>query len=316
VLAEWGRDNGISAICLVIDDVKGSDHMFYAQFIDTKDSKMSGKGSYVRTGVGSGDASRVALALAKQLSGPEHSRSVPAPTRSYPAELDIEMVFVEGGTFEMGCTAEQGSECGNSEKPAHTVTVGNFYIGKYEVTQAQWKAVMGSNPSANKSDDQRPVEQVAYNDVTGIDGFLAQLNAQTGKNYRLPTEAEWEYAARGGKHKSPYKYSGSDNPNEIAWHVNNSGGQSHVVGGKKPNALGIYDMSGNVWEFCSDCFGTYSASAQTNPTGPSCNESSSHMIRGGYWSGGESLVRVSWRFYVPPTAAYNDGGFRIALPYQ
>jgi formylglycine-generating enzyme required for sulfatase activity len=327
-LAEWGQKVGISAVCLVVDDVKGNDHMFSAQLIDAKDSKLSGKGNYIRTDVGSGDISRVALALAKQLERSGHRRSAPASVRTYPAELDIEMVFVEGGTFEMGCTAEQGNNCqSNWEVPAHTVTVSNFYIGKYQVTRAQWLAVMAdhptlSNPGTLNDDDQQPINNLTYNDITGTDGFLERLNALTDKKYRLATEAEWEYAARGGKHKSPYMYSGSNNVDEVAWYGENSGGKPHPVGGKKPNALGIYDMSGNICEFCSDRWSTsyYSTSnGAVNPKGP--NDGSSYVLRGG--NSGD--VAVGGSMYHPRVASRRPAslnerqgwhGFRLALPAQ
>ena len=160
----------------------------------------------------------------------------------------IEMVFVKGGTFMMGATPEQGSDAGDGEKPVHSVTVSDFYIGKYEVTQAQWKAVMGKNPSHYKGEN-RPVERVSWYD---IQKFIEKLNAKTGKRYRLPTEAEWEYAARGGNQSKGYKYSGSNDIGSVAWYTNNSGDRTHPVGQKQPNELGLYDMTGNVWEWCSD----------------------------------------------------------------
>jgi formylglycine-generating enzyme required for sulfatase activity len=318
-LAAWGGENGISAICLVVDDIKGSDHLFSAQLIDTKDSKLSGKGSYVRTSVGTGDAARVALALAKQLEGSGRRRSAPAPAHSYPAELDIEMVFVEGGTFEMGCTPEQVSECQNDEKPVHTVEVSSFSIGKFEITRAQWIAVMANhptlaNPGANKADDQLPIDNVSWNDITGEDGFLKRLNALTGKSYRLPTEAEWEYAARGGKHKSPYKHSGSNNLDEVAWVTSTSGGRTHVVGGKKPNALGIYDMNGNVFEWCLDFYDVYSSTMQKNPTGPLTGVN--QVRRGGVYTSSIAWARVATRGANLPTDRLAYSGFRVVLPAQ
>jgi formylglycine-generating enzyme required for sulfatase activity len=229
------------------------------------------------------------------------------------------MVFVEGGTFTMGCD-EQIGDCSASEKPVHAVTLTqDFWIGKYEVTRALWLAVMAGHPTLSNSgnwrdDDQLPIEKVSYYDVIGSDGFFARLNAQTGKKYRLPTEAEWEYVARGGKHKSPYKYSGSNDLNEVGWYTGNSGGKTHVVGGKKPNALGVYDMSGNVWEYCSDWHGTYPSDAQTNPTGP---ESGTQVIlRGGYINCSVISGRVTIRGNPLPTAGNNDHGFRVVLPAQ
>jgi formylglycine-generating enzyme required for sulfatase activity len=332
-LAEWGRTNNISAICLVVDDKNGNDHLFSAQLIDAKDSKLSGKGSYVRTSVAASDATRVALALAQQLVGSGRKRSAPAPARSYPAELDIEMVFVEGGTFQMGC---QDNECISRELPVHSITVSSFYIGKYEITRAQWIAAMKNHPvellrdpGRWKSDDQLPIESACYNDIVGtaeVEGFLTYLNRLTGKKYRLPTEAEWEYAARGGKHKNSYKYSGSDNVGEVAWWgtnagaAGNSGGVTHIVGGKKPNALGIYDMTGNVWEFCSDWsadnYYSTTSSGATNPTGPLSG--TIHMIRGGAWDGVSNQQRVAFRNNWSCNDTRRDPyfGFRVVLPAQ
>jgi len=152
------------------------------------------------------------------------------------------MVFVEGGTFMMGATSEQESDAFDWEKPAHRVTLSDFYIGKYEVTQAQWKAVMGSNPSYFKGDN-LPVERVSWGDCQE---FIRKLNERTGLTFRLPTEAEWDYAARGGNRSRGYKYSGSDDPDEVAWYWDNSGIKTHPVGQKRANELGLYDMSGNV----------------------------------------------------------------------
>ena len=218
----------------------------------------------------------------------------------------IEMVYVAGGTFTMGATAEQGSDADSDEKPTHSVTVSDFYIGKYEVTQAQWKAVMGSNPSYFKGDN-LPVENVSWND---IQEFIKKLNAQTGKRFRLPTEAEWEYAARGGNQSKGYKYSGSNSIDDVAWYTDNSSSKTHPVGQKTPNELGIYDMSGNVYEWCQDWKGSYSSSSQTNPTGPSSG--SGRVLRGGSWSISAWSCRVSYRFSDYPDPRLDGGGFRLA----
>ena len=216
---------------------------------------------------------------------------------------DIEMVFVKGGTFTMGATSEQGSDAYSDETPTHSVTLSDFYIGKYEVTQAQWRAVMGNNPSYFKGDN-LPVECVSWND---IQKFIKKLNAQTGKNFRLPTEAEWEYAARGGNQSRGYKYSGSNDRNN-AWYKDNSSSKTHPVGQKQPNELGIYDMSGNVWEWCQDWYGSYSSSSQTNHTGPSSG--SARVLRGGGWSYFAWYCRVSFR-YGSPDSSSSDYGFRL-----
>ena len=219
-----------------------------------------------------------------------------------------DMVLVQGGTFTMGCTSKQGNDCHDYENPAHQVTLSSFYISKYEVTQALWQEVMGANPSSFKGCDSCPVENVSWNDVQG---FIRKLNQISGKNYRLPTEAEWEYAARGGSASRGYKYSGSNNPGEVSWYYENSSDKPHSVGQRLSNELGLYDMSGNVLEWCSDWYGNYGSSGQTNPLGPS-----SGMLRvgrGGFWGGYSSDLRVSDRYNFSPDDRNNLLGFRLAL---
>lgn len=190
-------------------------------------------------------------------------------------KLNIEMVAVQGGTFTMGYTGEQGSVSYVMDKPAHQVTVSSFYIGKYEVTQKQWELIMGSNPSYFKGDD-LPVEQVSWDDTQD---FIRRLNTVTGKQYRLPTEAEWEFAARGGNKSQGYSYSGSNNPNDVSWYSDNSGYTTHPIGTKRPNELGICDMSGNVEEWCQDWLGNYPSSPQRDPIGPEFGDA--RVFRGG-----------------------------------
>jgi len=235
----------------------------------------------------------------------KQTSSTPA-TNPKPAATPSRMVFVQGGTFTMGCTPEQGGDCNDDEKPAHQVTLSSFYIGKYEVTQAQWKAVIGNNPSSFKGDN-LPVESVSWDDVQD---FIRKLNAHTGKQYRLPTEAEWEYAARGGNKSHEYKYSGSYYPNDVAWFSENGGETTHPVGTKQPNELGIYDMSGNVYEWCSDWYGNYSSNAQTNPEGSSSG--SIRVFRGGGWNYIARNCRVSSRYYYAPDFRSYFLGFRLA----
>ena len=242
--------------------------------------------------------------------------------------VEFKMVFVEGGTFTMGATSEQGKDAYDDEYPTHSVTLSDYYIGETEVTQALWQAVMGSNPSWFKGNN-LPVERVSYEDVKT---FITKLNEKTGKTFRLPTEAEWEYAARGGKKSKGYKYSGSDNIDDVTWYYENSGDKrlnddtwdpnelirnncrTHPVKTKAPNELGIYDMSGNVWEWCSDWYGDYSGSSQTNPQGPS--NGLYRVYRGGSWDYYTWGWRVSCRGYDGNyISSSEDGnvGFRLAL---
>ena len=221
-----------------------------------------------------------------------------------------DMILVEGGTFTMGCTDELSDDCFAEEKPSHKVTLSSFYIGKYEVTQKEWFAAMGKNSSHYKGDN-LPVETVSWHD---IQLFIQRLNTATGKKYRLPTEAEWEYAARGGKLSEGYKYSGGDNLNDVAWHYGNCSSTTHLVGTKKPNELGICDMSGNVFEFCSDWYGAYTATPLTNPTGP--ESGNGRIVRGGgIGMGVEAFYsRVLFRVGVNPDASGMNVGFRLVLP--
>lgn len=217
------------------------------------------------------------------------------------------MIKVEGGTFQMGATSEQESDAYDDEYPVHSVTLSDYYIGETEVTQELWQAVMGGNPSYF-SGNQRPVETVSWNDCKE---FIEKLNQLTGKNFRLPTEAEWEYAARGGDKSQGYKYSGSNTIGVVAWYWDNGGEQTHDVKTKQPNELGIYDMSGNVWEWCEDWFGDYSRESQTNPTGPSSG--SGRVLRGGSWSYTARDCRVSDRGGNSPDIRFSSGGFRLVL---
>ena len=221
--------------------------------------------------------------------------------------VTFKMIAVEGGTFTMGGTSEQGDDAYDWEKPTHSVTLSSYRIGETEVTQALWQAVMGSNPS-HFSGSQKPVEQVSWNDCQD---FIRRLNALTGENFRLPTEAEWEYAARGGKKSWGYKYSGSNTIGNVAWYDDNSGSQTHNVATKSPNELGLYDMSGNVWEWCQDWYDYYSSGSQTNPTGPSSG--SDRVLRGGGWNSLARSCRVSYRSGNSPVNRLIKLGLRLAL---
>ena len=224
--------------------------------------------------------------------------------RSY----DIDMVYVKGGTFTMGSTNEPDGEIYSRETPAHSVTLNDFYICKFEVTQGLWNEVMGSSPSYFTDDDNLPVEQVSWEDCQM---FIQRLNDSTGKNYRLPTEAEWEYAALGGSESKGYKYSGSDSIVDVAWCWENSEETTHPVGTKQPNELGIYDMSGNVWEWCSDLYDAYGSGSQVNPIGSETG--SNHVLRGGSWRNDAKYCRVKNRFCDMPNVKYFNCGFRLVL---
>ena len=250
---------------------------------------------------------------------PETIRSLEDPKVSInptPAQITlagIEMVFVKGGEFLMG----DDNSGYVLEKPAHKVFVSDFYIGKYTVTQKQWTELIGSNPSNFKGDDNCPVEKVSWDDAQK---FLQKLNQKTGKTFRLPTDAEWEYAAGGGASPSRTKWAGTSNKSELgdyAWFDNNSGGKTHPVGTKKPNSLGIYDMSGNVWEWCNDRYGNKyydeckANGTVENPLGP--ESGSDCVIRGGSWSRSAQSCRSSYRISSTPGYRNSDLGFRLAL---
>ncbi len=221
--------------------------------------------------------------------------------------ISIEMVRVEAGTFTMGATPEMENPL-DDEKPAHQVTLTNdYYIGKYEVTQALWKAVMGNNPSYSKGNN-LPVERVSWDNCQK---FISKLNRITGKTFRLPTEAEWEYAARGGNKSRGYQYSGSSNLSDVAWYEDNSGNKIHNVGSKQANELGIYDMSGNVHEWCQDWYDKYSNSSKVNPTG--ANSGSYRVSRGGGWANSAGLCNSSSRVNETPGNRSGSLGLRLVL---
>ncbi len=236
-------------------------------------------------------------------------------------ELEGQMILVRGGTFTMGCLEgrdDKDTDCDDDEKPAHQVRLSDFYIGKYEVTQAQWRAVMGSDPPELrfKGCDQCPVERVSWDD---IQEFLKKLNEKTGKNYRLPTEAEWEYAARGGSLLSGegrggagYQYAGSNNIDEVAWYSGNSNSQTHPVGQKKANELGIHDMSGNVYEWVQDCWNDSYQGAPANGKAWLKGNCARRVGRGGSWLDYVDLCRVSHRNYFNAVYRINGFGFRLA----
>ena len=221
--------------------------------------------------------------------------------------VSFNMIRVQGGTFSMGGT---DSEADSDEKPVHTVSVGDFYIGETEVTQGLWKAVMGDNPSYESRGigDNLPVNYVSWSDCQE---FIKKLNQKTGKTFRLPTEAEWEYAARGGNKSKGFKYSGSNIIGDVAWYDGNSNSKVHPVKSKTQNELGLYDMSGNVWEWCNDWDGSYSSSSQTNPTGGSSGPF--RVLRGGSWGSVARGCRSANRDSYGPGNRNAYFGLRLAL---
>lgn len=230
-------------------------------------------------------------------------------------DVSFTMVPVEGGTYMMGATAEQGNDGSEREKPVHQVTLDSYYIGQTEVTQELWAAVMGSNPS-NFIGSLNPVENVSWQDCLE---FIAALNQLTGQNFRLPTEAEWEFAARGGNESQGFKYAGSNNIDNVAWYSGNDSWQvrgtgtygTHPVATRMPNELMLFDMSGNVHEWCQDWYGSYSSLSQTNPTGPIAG--TNRVYRGGSWYFDEWFCRVSFRNSVTPSYRSYGIGLRLAM---
>ena len=225
--------------------------------------------------------------------------------------VSFKMVKVEGGTFQMG--SDEGE---SDELPIHSVTLDDYYIGETEVTQALWYAVMGQKPTSDGSSwssscglgDDYPAYYISWNDCLE---FITKLNELTGMQFRLPTEAEWEFAARGGNSSQGYKYAGSNTIDDVAWYISNSSYKSNPVGAKSPNELGLYDMSGNVWEWCEDWYGSYSSSSQTDPVGPSSG--SYRVLRGGSWGNSAGDCRVSLRSNDSPSRRRLNDGLRLAL---
>jgi formylglycine-generating enzyme required for sulfatase activity len=243
---------------------------------------------------------------------PEETVNVSPPTgKTFKNSIGMEFIEIPAGEFLMGCS-KGDTECYDEEKPQHRVKITkSFYMGKFEVTQGQWKKVMGNNPShfANCGED-CPVEQVSWNEIQDYIGKLCKREKQSPCKYRLPTEAEWEYAARAG---SKTKYYWGDTINDAyLWYDNNSGNATHPVGNKKPNAWGLYDMSGNVWEWVGDWYdsGYYSNGEAVDPRGPSSG--SFRVLRGGSWDYGGRRCRSSYRFLLTPDYRYNLLGFRLA----
>jgi len=233
--------------------------------------------------------------------------------------LNMRMIYVEGGTFTMGCTSEQGGDCYSNESPNRRTTVSSFYMGMLEVTQSQWEKVMGTSvyQQRNKANPELPMcgtgadYPMYFVSWEEAKEFCRRLSQQTGKTYRLPTEAEWEYAARGGKKAEGTKYSGSNYLGSVAWYGENSNSWTHPCGTKQANALGIYDMSGNVDEWCEDWYGSYLSYDTNNPKGASTGQY--RVLRGGNWYDFAASCRVTSRGSSTPGSRNYYNGIRVVL---
>lgn len=230
-------------------------------------------------------------------------------------DMSFKMIYVEGGTFWMGAqhfdplTFNYDPKAYNFESPVHQVSLDSYYIGEFEVTQELWINVMNNNPSYFKNNQQRPVEMVNY---LNIQDFITKLKSMTGKLFALPTEAQWEYAARGGiERQYRHKYSGSDILDDVAWYNANSDRQTHPVGQKQPNELGIYDMNGNVWEWCNDIYEEYKSDPQENPEG--AFQGSYRVIRGGAYTGTKVNNRITNRLNSDVLYENDNLGFRLVM---
>jgi len=257
-----------------------------------------------------------------QSNGSQQARTTAQPNKQNFIEtthgLNMKMVYVEGGEFLMGATGEQGSDAGSDEYPVRRVRLDSYYIAECEVTQGQWEKVMGTSIRQQAYSDARlhgvgkdyPMYCVSWEEAQA---FCLELSRITGRTYCLPTEAQWEYAARGGvkSGNDKTKYSGSYSVDAVAWYASNSGSIAHIVKTKKPNELGLYDMSGNVWEWCSDWYGSYNANELNNPTGASSG--SYRVLRGGSWADYASSCRVSDRNYSSPDYRSDNYGFRVVV---
>lgn len=318
-ISRLGKQFGVQYVCVAdIAEAFGKQYVS-TRLINVENAEVVGTANEYSEMNSMEELIRVSNVLKAQLLGNGIEGSYPTGGNSYTqrgastititvGNVSFEMVKVEAGSFIMGCTSEQSGECGSDESPYHRVTISSdYYIGKFEVTQELYEAVMGINPSNWKSFD-RPVENVSWNDAQE---FCAELSRMTGRRFALPTEAEWEYAARGGKKSTGAKYSGSFSVANVAWYNENSGGQTHPVGKLRPNELGIYDMSGNVYEWCLDWYGNYGSMSQTDPVGPASG--SDRVLRGGCWGHSAKGCRVAFRSISSPGDRRNLSGFRVVL---
>jgi formylglycine-generating enzyme required for sulfatase activity len=314
-LAAWGKTNSIDFVQLVVEkgcDITISGREQLAQVVTCGTEKYIERAYYRTRFVAQG--------------------AMPCDWIRIVEEMMGGMVYVAGGVFQIGCVSGRDSTC-RSDETAHWVQVNSFNIGAYEVTQELWEMVMGDLPASLKNNSiclgaKKAVGYIRWNDIEGSGGFLEKLNAQTGKNYRLPTEAEWEYAARGcsGGVCENYAYSGSNTVEDVAWYKGNRPDSSpQPVGGKSPNRLGLYDMNGNVWECCSDWYNAYygadsssvlssttQATPIVNPQGPPSG--SIRVYRSGTWYDDKIYCRIAYRHGSAPSHRFCNFGFRLVLP--
>lgn len=327
-IAVLGEDFGAQKVC-VVSIVIENGYMYVASRIvdvSTKTSFESGEAEELNYKGVSQVRPTVEKAISQLLGTPNTTTSpirspVPGTDKHFTVNgVTFKMVFVKGGGLYLGCTSGSGS-CDSDESPYHYVTLSDYYMGETEVTQALWKAVMGynNNPS-NWQGDRLPVEKVSWTDcnefVSRVNSLLAEQLPQ-GYRFALPSEAQWEYAARGGQKSSGSLYAGSNNVNFVAWYSDNSGSRTHEVKLKAPNELGLYDMSGNVWEWCEDWYSSSWYSDNVNWTNPvNAFAGSNRVLRGGCWFYFASFCRVSYRYYFTPSYRYSYSGFRLALVRQ
>lgn len=312
-IAELGKRFGVKYVCVAKTIPWGGSYFVSTRLIDVETVeilKMYNAENKVMENIN--DVMKVTLEIVNNLIG---NFSGGSTITINVGSVSFDMIKVEAGTFDMGCTSDQNGECVWYENPNHQVTISNdYYIGKFEVTQELYQTVMDTNPSRWKGTT-LPVENVSWNDAME---FCSELSRITGRRFTLPTEAEWEYAARGGKKATPTKYSGSNSIDTVAWYDRNSDNQPHPVGRLRANELGIYDMTGNVMEWCLDWFGNYSSESQTDPMGPSSG--SSRVLRGGCWHNSAKYCRVANRgSHKPPSCRHDvdrpnvSFGFRVVL---
>lgn len=311
----------VDFICMSSVDCKNGKYLIRAKFIDKNSGEYS---NIVSSWVSDWDRIyQECENLASELTEMTNNREEDGEHKGFDYTeraygMDMKMIFVQGGEFLMGGTSEQGDDADDDEQVIRRVTLGDFCIGQFEVTQAQWEAVMGTSLVQQRNKANRswplcgkgPKYPIYYVNWEEASEFCRILSNKTGRNYRLPTEAEWEYAARGGQKSGRTRYSGSNMVEYVAWFSGNSGKTVHPVGGRNANELDIYDMSGNVREWCYDWYAdVYDETLTDNPTGPS--DGVGRVLRGGSWNDYAGYCRVSYRRSNTPDCRYNFYGFRV-----